>query len=186
MIIHPQINPQLRIPALNDNGKYLSDSHAISTYLIVKYGNSEDHSLYPKDFYIRARIDQRLHFDSGILFSSLVPFIRSLREEGTFEHAEAHIKLANKALSTVEKFLENDPFLVGNQVTVADLAAGATVSYFKFLVEINAVKYPKMCEWLDRLKTVPYFNETISENVEDFRDCVAALIAMNRLAAEKK
>lgn len=45
------------------------DSHAICTYLVSKYG--KDDSLYPKDLLVRAKVDQRLHFDTGILFPSL-------------------------------------------------------------------------------------------------------------------
>jgi glutathione S-transferase len=44
-------------------------SHAICTYLITKY--AKDDTLYPKDPYIRAQVDQGLHFDSGVLFSRL-------------------------------------------------------------------------------------------------------------------
>lgn len=56
------------MPTLVDNGKVLWDSHAISTYLIGKY--AKDDSLYPKDLYQRALIDQRLYFDCGVLFNA--------------------------------------------------------------------------------------------------------------------
>lgn len=59
-------NPQHTIPMLEDDGKCIWDSHAIAVYLIEKYG--DDKFLYPKDLYKRAIIDQRLHFDSGVLF----------------------------------------------------------------------------------------------------------------------
>lgn len=62
-------NPQHTIPMLEDDAKYIWDSHAVSVYLIEKYG--DDQFLYPKDLYKRAVIDQRLHFDSGVLFPSL-------------------------------------------------------------------------------------------------------------------
>lgn len=61
-----QINPQHTIPSLEDEGKTFWDSHAINAYLVTKYG--KDDSLYPKDPYKKAVVDQRLHFDSGAFF----------------------------------------------------------------------------------------------------------------------
>ncbi|CAH0678045.1 unnamed protein product [Spodoptera exigua] len=64
-----KVNPQHTVPMLADNDFYIWDSHAIVTYLVTKYGKNDD--LYPADPEKRAIIDQRLHFDSGILFPSL-------------------------------------------------------------------------------------------------------------------
>lgn len=68
IIIWFQINPQHSVPTLDDDGKIIWDSHAINIYLVTKYG--KDNSLYPDDPHRRAIINQRLHFDSGVLFPS--------------------------------------------------------------------------------------------------------------------
>lgn len=68
-----KINPQHTIPTLNDNGIILWGSHSIVTYLVSKYG--KDDSLYPKDLVTRARVDQCLHFDNGVLFTRLRFFL---------------------------------------------------------------------------------------------------------------
>lgn len=39
-------------------------------YLVSKYAKSD--SLYPKDLVIRAKIDQRFHFDTAIIFGSAI------------------------------------------------------------------------------------------------------------------
>lgn len=62
-----KINPQHTVPTLVDGDFVLWDSHAIATFLINKYG--KDDSLYPADIYRRAKIDQRLHYESSILYS---------------------------------------------------------------------------------------------------------------------
>lgn len=50
-----------------DEDFVLWDSHAIAGYLIGQY--AEDDSMYPKDdVKKRALIDQRLHFENGILY----------------------------------------------------------------------------------------------------------------------
>lgn len=64
-----KINPQHTVPTLIDDGKTLWDSHAINTYLIEKYAS--DDSLYPKDLYQRALVNQRLFFDCSVLFTGI-------------------------------------------------------------------------------------------------------------------
>lgn len=39
-------------------------------YLVSKYAKND--SLYPKDLIKRAKIDQRLHFDTAIIFSGAI------------------------------------------------------------------------------------------------------------------
>lgn len=66
-----KMNPQHTLPTLEDNGKFLWDSHAINTYIMSKYGKEEQQRrLYPRGVYQRAVIDQRLHFNNGVLFPS--------------------------------------------------------------------------------------------------------------------
>lgn len=60
------MNPQHTVPLLDDDGFYLADSHAICSYLVGKY--AKDDSLYPEDLKKRGKVQERLHFDNGILF----------------------------------------------------------------------------------------------------------------------
>ena len=63
------MNPQHTVPTLvEDDGFVLWESHAIMPYLVDKYGK-EDDPLYPKDLRKRATINQRLHFNNGVLFT---------------------------------------------------------------------------------------------------------------------
>jgi glutathione S-transferase len=63
-----QLNPLHTVPTLIDGETIITDSHAINAYLVRKY--SSDDKLYPRDHSKRALVDQRLHFDTGILFNS--------------------------------------------------------------------------------------------------------------------
>lgn len=60
------MNPQHTVPVLDDNGFILTESQAIIIYLIEKFFPG-GHSLYPKYAKQRARINQQLQFDCGIL-----------------------------------------------------------------------------------------------------------------------
>ena len=62
-----QLNPQHTVPILVDDDFVIWDSHAIAGYLVGQY--AEDDTLYPKDdVRKRAVIDQRLHFENGVLY----------------------------------------------------------------------------------------------------------------------
>lgn len=64
------MNPQHTVPTLDDDGKVIWDSHAIMGYLANKY--AKDDSVYPKnDPYKHAIIDQRMHFENGIVFNEI-------------------------------------------------------------------------------------------------------------------
>lgn len=64
-----QLNPQHTVPTLVDDRTVIWDSHAIAIYLVQKYG--PNYALYSPEPDKRALINQRLHFDSGILYPTL-------------------------------------------------------------------------------------------------------------------
>lgn len=68
---YTKINPIQTTPVLEDNGIFIADSHAICTYLVQKYGSEKDQELYPKDIVSRTMVDQKLFFDTGVLFINL-------------------------------------------------------------------------------------------------------------------
>lgn len=149
-------NPQHTVPTLDDDGNYLWDSHAIGTYLIEKY--APDDSLYPKDLLTRAKVDQRLHFDTGILFPRLRGTLEPIFFKNCLEFPDEKKEAITQAYEFLEKFLEEDLFLVGNSLTIADLCAIATTESLNTLVEIDENKYPNVVAWMKRLQELPYYS----------------------------
>lgn len=66
-----KINPIQTTPVLEDDDNFITDSHAICTYLVQKYGSEEHQKLYPSDLLERTLVDQKLFFDTGVLFVRL-------------------------------------------------------------------------------------------------------------------
>lgn len=72
--------PQRTVPTLVDNGYIIWDSHHILAFLIGKYAN--DDTLYPRENIQRTIIDQRLHFDSEVLFANISCIVVSILSYG--------------------------------------------------------------------------------------------------------
>lgn len=145
------------MPTLDDNGVILWDSHSICAYLSDKYG--KDDSLYPKDLAVRARVNQRLIFDASSLFVRLRDVSKSIFWKGGKEIPQYCIDAVYEAYDVLEKFVATDLFLVGQQLTIADICAANTIGLLKQWAPFND-KYPKIEAWIARIKkTIPIFAE---------------------------
>ena len=116
-----RMNPNQRIPVLDlGNGDYLCESNAILNYL------AEGTRYLPDDRYERAKVLEWQFFEQY----SHEPFIATARYINKYlglpkeREAEYHGKQAggHKALSIMEQQLSGSPFLVGDELTIADIS----------------------------------------------------------------
>lgn len=174
------MNPAHTVPTLVDNGFVIEDSHAICTYLVEKYAKND--ALYPKDLKKRTTVDARLHFDNGFLFA---------RVRFTFEPvlyykqvlAQDRIEYVQKAWPLLEGFLANGNYLCGNELTVADLCAVASVSSINQIAIIDPVKYPRITAWLERLSKLPYYKKQNGVGADKLQQLVKELSAKSQATA---
>jgi len=172
-----KINPQHKVPALDDNGFYLADSHAITTYLISKYAT--DDSLYPRDVQCRAIVDQRLHFDTGILFPPLEDAMVSIIYYGAHELKDSTVQAIDAAYSLLETFLEGHQYLAGDSLTVADLACITSVTQIEVVRSIDE-KYVNVLTWIKRLELLPYYDELNAAPLAELRHWIKAKLIENQ------
>lgn len=152
-----QLNPQHTIPLLDDNGSIIYDSHAICAYLVQKYGKED--SLYPSDLVKRANVDARLHFDTGYLFARLRFLLETVMYTDVKILAPEKVEYIQKCWPIMERFLEKNDYLCGNDLTIADFCCVATICSIDQLVPIDPEQFPKLLAWIKRLETLPYYAE---------------------------
>lgn len=141
-----------------DNNLVIWDSHAICAYLIDKYG--KDNKLYPKDLKLRAKVNQRLFFDAASLFVRFRDINVPIFFKGISEVPEEKIEPIYSAYDILEALLSSDPFLVGQNPTIADISVATSVLALEVYVPADKDKYPKIFAWLKRVReTIPYFEE---------------------------
>lgn len=174
------MNPEHTVPTLDDgNGLIIWDSHAITTYLIDKYG--ENDSLYPKDLGQRARCNQRLFFNNGILFPRFRAVSRHVFSGGD-SIPDDFVESIRNTYNTLEAFLESNPFLVGDQMTVADICTSVTTTCLSTVAPIDEDDFPKMSAWLNRIKEeIPFFDEDNAPFVQEYCEIISAKMETNKL-----
>ncbi|XP_037947130.1 glutathione S-transferase 1-1-like [Teleopsis dalmanni] len=145
-----KINPQHTIPTLVDNGFSIWESRAICVYLVEKYGKSD--SLYPTCPKKRAVINQRLYFDMGTLYKSFADYYYPQIMAKTPADPEK-FKQIETAFGFLNTFLEGQQYVVGDSLTVADLALLATVSTFD-IARFDISKYANVAKWYNNAKSV--------------------------------
>lgn len=159
-------NPQHTVPLLEDDGTCIWDSHAICSYLVDKYGKTDD--LYPKDLVKRAHVQQRLYFDASVLFMSLKNICTPFIQKDLKIVPQEKIDNIRDGYTHLENFLGDNPYVTGDTLTIADFCCAATVSSLPAFLEIDPETFPKITTWLGRLSELPYYQESNADGVEKY------------------
>ena len=151
-----KLSPLERIPAFQDGDLILADSAVICQYLEKQYGGKP---LYPESPYDYARVlwfekyaDYELspHMTFSVFRNRVV--MRLLRKESDETKVAASLE---KHLPPLWDYLEAEidgEFIVGNSLTVADLAIGCQVINMSHGNEtIDADRWPKLSAYANNL-----------------------------------
>lgn len=176
------VNPQHTVPVYIEDGKILTDSHAISTYLITKY--AKDDSLYPSDPFIRAQIDQRLHFDTGVLFPRFLALVLPIASPETVELPASAVEKATESIQWLETYLGDNDYLVDNHLTLADFSCATTALSIICALDMANDRFPKVQAWISRLNQLPYNLEVNELPGSTVRQLVKEKLEANRAAKQ--
>lgn len=173
------MNPQHTIPLLNDNGTIIYDSHAICAYLCNKY--SKNDKLYPKDWAERAKVEARLHFDTGYLFARFRAVVEPILYYGGTEVNAKNLEYLEKAYPILESFLEVNPYLCGKEFTIADFCCFATITSVNSLFPIDFKKFGKVRAWMDRMDDIEYCKKINEDGIVSVEGVMQQVLAHNKL-----
>lgn len=150
-----EINPLHTVPVLQDADLTITDSHAIITYLVSKYGGKDHENFYPKDLRIRAMVDQRLYFNASVLFPRLKTVIYSLVMRGEELSVEQRSNII-ECYEVLEKYLSKQQFLAADYITLADISCVTTLSSLHCIVPVG-IHFKKLHNWWARLKQEKWY-----------------------------
>jgi glutathione S-transferase len=147
------LNPTLRVPTLVlDDGRPLAESGAILWYF------GEGTSFVPEDPYDRAQVLQWMFFEQYD-HEPAIALVRfwvaySGRPEAFADRLEERMKAGNRALAAMERHLDGREFIVGDGVTLADIALYA-YTHVAHEGGFELAPYPAVRQWLERIAGLP-------------------------------
>lgn len=136
------INPFGKVPVLVEGDFQLSESGAILLYLAEKFNQM------PTDPQQRAKLYQWVLFGNATMASI---FIETSREKET-----------PRLLAPLDQLFREQPFLMGDTFTVADVAVGSVLAYIPIMLKLDLSGYPGIVDYLKRLGDRPAYQKSIA------------------------
>ena len=141
------LNPNARVPVIDDDGFILSESMAINCYLAKKHKSP----LYPSDPKNEALALQWSLWETDRLDRQVVNYHRHIADlppaERKPEVAKAALEEVTPALDVLETALKKSDWLAGPAFSVADLNV-ASALYRALFIDLQ--KWPRTQAWLTR------------------------------------
>ena len=136
------INPMGKVPAIVDGEFKLWESGAILFYLAQKYGNM------PSSLEEQADVNQWILFANATLGPGV--FVEASRERET-----------PKLMKPLNQLLEQQSFLLGDELSVVDVAVGSVLAYIPMMLKLDLSEYPAVVDYIKRISERPAFQKTI-------------------------
>jgi len=149
-----ELNPALRVPTLVlDDGRPLAESGAILWYF------GEGTRFVPEDRYERAQVLQWMFFEQydhepAIAVARFLLAYSGRPSEEVAQRVEALQPAGYRALDAMERHLAGRAFLVGDRMTLADIALYA-YTHVADEGEFDLTSYPAIRAWLERVAAEP-------------------------------
>ncbi|MBW4520867.1 MAG: glutathione S-transferase family protein [Scytolyngbya sp. HA4215-MV1] len=137
------INPFGKVPGIVDGTFHQWESGAILLYLEEKYGKSS------LTLEARAEIAQWVIFANATLGPGI--FVEASRE-----------REMPRLLGPLNQILGQQSFLVGDQLSAADIAVGAILWYIPFMLKLDLGGYPAIVAYTQRLSARPAFQKAFA------------------------
>lgn len=138
------INPMGKVPALVDGDFSVWESGAILWHLANKYEKISS------DLTTQSEIIQWILFANSTLGNGL--FLEDVREQEM-----------PRLLTPLNEILQKNPYLMGEEFSVADVAVGYYLHTAKTLFKLDWQEYPFVIDYLERLSQREAFAKTVGQ-----------------------
>lgn len=153
-----QLNPNGYVPLLIlDDGNRLTEGPAIVQYLADQAPDKK--IIPPAGTFERYKLQQWLNFISTEIHKSFSPLFNPAAPEGAKELATS---ILMRRLETVAEQLSLQPFLLGDNFTVADAYLFVTLRWGSY-VDIDISRWPALARYADRISERPAVQKALKE-----------------------
>lgn len=155
------MNPNGRVPTIDDDGFILWESNAIVRYLAAKHGIG---TLCPADERRRADADRWMTWQSATVGAVMRPLIitmfRTVPDERDPDTVAAQVAAAGRLWAMLDARLADGDFILGEALTMADIPIGA-YAWRWFSVDAERPDLPHLATWYERLTARPAYREHV-------------------------
>ena len=153
------MNPNKVVPTIRDDENVLWESNTIARYLAAKYGQG---SLWPTDPYERAQAEMWMDWCKSTIYAGFMPIfwnlIRQPADQRNPVAIESGCKSMANSMAILERHLDDQDYLGGNQLTIGDIPIGP-IMYRYFNLDIDRPNCPNVEAWYQRLCDRPAFQK---------------------------
>ncbi len=155
------LNPNGRIPVLDDGGVIIWESHTIVRYLAAKYDAG---GLWPTDPARRSEAERWMDWTLGTLqvpffhvFWGLIRTPEAERDDDVIKRNAADL---SRLFGIADAHLRDREFVTGDALTMADMPLGAS-AYRWYGMALERPEYPNLRRYHDQLAERPAFREHV-------------------------
>jgi glutathione S-transferase len=156
------MNPNGRVPVIEDDGFVLWESNTIVRYLCAKH--APDSAWYPADLRARATAEKWMDWTTSTFAD---PFrqvfwgvLRTPEDQQDWVKINAARDTCVELLAIVDQALAEHPYLSGEEVGLGDIALGSFI-YAWFEMPIERPRMQHLQAWYERLKQRPAYREAV-------------------------
>ena len=156
------MNPNARVPTIDDDGFVLWESNAIVRYLSLKYSLGK---LCPEDQRQRADSDRWMDWSTAQLAPTFREVfwgtVRTAPEKRDLALIEKNRAATANTLDIVDRQLGKAPFIAGDRLTIGDIPLGCYVNLW-MRMPIERPAHPNLNAWHKRLLERPAFTSWVN------------------------
>jgi glutathione S-transferase len=163
------LNPNRRIPTLEDDGVVVWESNAVVRYLCARYSEGV---FWDQDPGKRARVDQWMDWMQTTLgpdfFAVFFAVVRTPPAQQDRKAISGLLTALAERYRLLDEQLEGKRFLTGDQLSMADIVIGATL-YRYYEMEIDRPPLKRLAGWYERLGERPAYRNSVMTSFEELR-----------------
>ena len=155
------MNPNGRVPVIDDDGFVLYESNAIVRYLAAKHGAG---SLWQDNLAVRADGDRWMDWATSTVAPPLTPLfwglIRTAPDKRNPEAIEVERLKTEEVMKILDARLADRPYVAGDTFTIGDIPLGC-FAYRWYALPIEHGEHPHLLRWYERLQARPAFRANV-------------------------
>ena len=159
---YKKMNPNSRVPTIDEDGFVLWESNAIVRYLAAKHSTG---TLWPADARVRADADRWMDWASIMFLPAFTPLfwglVRTPAEKRDPNAIRAAVTASAQQLRVLEQGLEGKQFAAGPAFTVGDIPIGVNLYRWFAFEGIERPPMPAVEAYYKRLTERPAYRKVI-------------------------